>query len=297
LDKLQWLRDRQNGVGASDAPVLLGLGYGDRTPADLYRAKTGAVDLSPSTGRLLRGLELEEIVARKYAEATGNSLAPPEDAIVRHPARQWQFASLDRVIDKVHPLELKTCEGFGDEWGDPFTDSVPDRYWVQVQHQMGVFGAARADLAALNVRDWEFRIYRIAFNRAFFELLTEAESEFWERVQVRSEPASDWEPARAAQLRTAAAKILPGEAIDLGERGRELAQARRLWADRRDEAEQQYRRMTDELTALMGEAEIGTAEGWQFKRRFVAPTSFTVNRKGYTQLDVRAPKGQKGRVA
>ena len=215
-----WLQERRTGVGSSDAPCLIGLGY--KSPADIYRLKVGEDEYDPPRGRLLRGLALEDTVAAMYAEAMDCRVTPGR--LVRGPDG-WQIASVDRIV-APHPgrdgfegiLELKTTDYFGDDWGRPMSDEVPRGHWVQVQHQLGVTGEGWADVAALAVSDWEFRVYRVRFDPAFFAWLTEVERRFWfDHVQKRVPPGPDFAAALMPTAPTSPAAaggavVLPPEA-------------------------------------------------------------------------------------
>lgn len=194
-----WLQERRTGVGSSDAPCLVGLGY--KSPADIYRLKVGEDEYDPPRGRLLRGLALEDTVAAMYAEAMGCRVDTVP--LARAEGREWQVASVDRMavdLDSSGPgrvVELKTLDYFGDDWGRPMSDEIPRAHWVQVQHQLGVWeGGEFADVAALAVSDWEFRVYRVRFDPDFFAWLTEVERRFWfDHVQRRVPPPADFAAA------------------------------------------------------------------------------------------------------
>ena len=51
-ERLQWLAERQSGLGSSDAPNLVGLGF--RTAQDVYIDKTEPVRDLPPAGNLRR---------------------------------------------------------------------------------------------------------------------------------------------------------------------------------------------------------------------------------------------------
>jgi len=260
--RAKWLADRQEGVGSSDAPCLVGLGWKNAT--DIYREKTTSPDARPPAGFLRRGLELEGIVAGMYVEsgaAIGAEIAKPE-AAVAHPDRPWQLANLDRVRDDDRPVELKTTAGFGDEWGPAGSDIVPEGYLVQCQHQMGVVGADWCDLAALDVIAWEFRVYRIPFSPAFFDFLTNVEAAFWAQVVARQPVGPEWSEQFADPARS---RMVKGKAIDLPDAA-ELIEQRKAFGAIRDEADAEYRRLGARIEAMLGDAEAATAGPWKVKR-------------------------------
>jgi putative phage-type endonuclease len=292
--RLDWLRERQRGIGASDAPNLVGLGYRDALA--VYRAKTapvGHADIEPEDGPLARGIALEPVVAQRYARFMDCELVAPAAPIVRNPGAPYQLASPDRFrADNGRMVELKTTLFFDDAWGPSGTDRIPDGYMVQVQQQMGVLGRDHCDLAALDVTAWELRVYRIAFDVDVFEWLTALEAEFWrEHVEKRVPPSIEWEakydPKKVGLLADRGTRVdlshVPG-AVELFARVKELGEIR-------DEAEEAYKAARDELAALMGRAERADAGPWTVKKVIVGeklvpakPATEATTKPGYTYL-------------
>lgn len=286
-ERKQWLEDRRGGIGSSDAPNLLGVGW--RTAADVYRSKVEPPDERlPVAGILRRGIDLEPIIAQRYTEAVhGVELAKPLPVIV-HPDRAWQLASLDRVRDDGRPVELKSTVGFGDEWGPSGTDQIPDGYTIQTQHQMGVIGADSCDVAALDVIAWELRVYRIPFNREFFEFLTAIEAQFWEQhILTRTPPAAEWAEQFTEETR---GRMVKGKKIELPAAAVDLITNRVELKAIRDEADAAYKQLGQELDALLGDAEEGTADTWKVKRIHIAGGHVEFDRDPYTRLDIRPIK-------
>lgn len=294
VQRVDWLRERQTGIGASDAPNLVGLGY--RDALDVYRAKTapvGHTDVEPEDGPLARGIALEPVVAQRYARFMDCELVAPPAPIVRNPGAPYQLASPDRFrADNGRLVELKTALFFGDEWGPSGTDRIPDGYTVQVQQQMGVLGLDHCDLAALDVTAWELRVYRVAFDVDLFEWLTDVESTFWnEHVEKRVPPSVEWEarfdPKKVGLLADRGTRIdlshVPG-AVELFARVKELGELTK-------EADEAYTAARDELAALMGRAERADAGPWTVKKVIVGeklvpakPATEAFTKPGYTYL-------------
>lgn len=283
-ERKQWLEERRRGIGSSDAPNLMGVGF--RTAADVYREKTEPPDERlPSRGVLRRGLDLEPIIAARYVEAVeGVELAKPLPSIA-HPERPWQLASLDRVRDDGFPVELKSTVGFGDEWGPSGTDLIPDGYQIQVQHQLGTGGFQWADVAALDVIAWELRVYRIPFNPALFEFISEVEAKFWtDHVLAKRPPGAEWGEQFADQVR---GQMVKGKKIELPAEAAALIAQRQELKCIRDEAEAAYKQLGTEIEVLLGDAEEGTADTWKVKRIHVAGGHVEYDREPYSRLDIR----------
>lgn len=278
-ERIAWLRQRQAGVGSSDAAPILGMSpyY---TAADVYRDKTEPVDERAPTGFLRRGLDLEHVVAGMYEEATDETLMKPPPLV--SPKRSWQAANIDRIrIADRNPVELKTTAGFGDEWGPAGSEQVPDAYAVQCQHQMGVVGSDWCDLAALDVIAWELRVYRIPFDAAFFARLTDREAEFWEYVQRREPLPQDWTERSPP--------VVKGKCIDLGPEVGELVAQRRELSAIAKEADVAKRHLEARITALMGDADKATAGPFTVKRINVKATHVPAHDKdaySYIRCDI-----------
>lgn len=291
IDRAAWLEERRKGIGSSDAAALVGLGWSD--PYRVYLSKTQPVGDGelPDDGPLLRGIELEPLVAAKYSAAMDTELL--SWGSVAHPDRPWQRASVDRrrkdTPDVV--VELKTTLAFGDGWGAPGTDRVPLDYFVQVQHQLGVIGARLADLAALDVTAWELRVYRVEFDPQVFDWLTAAEGRFWrEHVEARVPPGPEWVrqfaehppvlPVREKRV------ALPAEADELLARREQVRGVL-------DDAEAEVKRLNDRLHQLMGDGHKGeTPGGWRVTRSHVVTAGGTFTRKPSEsfRLTVTPPK-------
>jgi putative phage-type endonuclease len=295
MNREAWLKERQTGVGSSDAPSLVGVGFG--TAADVFREKLTPPDpREPATGVLARGIALEPLVGKMYAERFPNCRIAKRTVIDRHPERDWQIASVDfmgvLVDERDNDLivEAKTTVGFGDDWGPDGLSRVPDGYFVQVQHQLGVTGERLAHVAALDIMGWSLRVYPIPADPEFFGLLTEVQSRFWkDHVLARVEPGPEWEEKYGGAVREAipvpAGRVtLPAMAADMLAKREELKSIR-------DMAEAAYREQTEAIELMLGDAQEGVLPGWKVRKVYNAggPVPATV-RKPYTYLTVRRVK-------
>jgi putative phage-type endonuclease len=272
VERLAWRKERKSGLGASDAPKLVGLGWGKKNAGHVYRDKTtDHIEPDSKTGPLARGTVLEPIVAQMYEELMGAELVLPPNAIARHPERSWQFASPDRFrADDGRPVQLKTALHFGDEWGSSGTDDLPDGYRVQVQQEMGVLGAPFCDLAALDITEWELRVYRVAFDADFFAWLTEIEERFWrEHVLARVPPTIEWEAQFSTAARARIAKT--GTRVELDPSVEALLTKREELRAIEKEAKADFDALGEQIMLLMGSAEIAHVGDLTVKKITVKP--------------------------
>lgn len=197
----KWLDLRRTYIGGSDAAAVVGKNP-FKTPYALWCEKTGAVpplDLSENEAVQL-GLKLEDWVAQEFSERSG--LRVQRDNCIRvHPQYPFIACNLDRrVVGEAAVLQCKIAganAAFGDEWGEG-PDEVPQRYLVQVQHEMLVTGLRKAYLAVL-LASTQFKIYEIFADDIIAEVLVRAHSDFWNHVEANEPPAiTTMEDARRA---------------------------------------------------------------------------------------------------
>src|SRR3984893_11406381 len=172
----QWHRWRQQGLGASDAPVIMGEAA-FKTPRMLWSIKTGRAQEDAAGPAARRGRELERLARRTYEQEVGIQMEP---LCLVHDGLEWMRASLDGLsFDGAIALEIK-CP-----WGDRDQAAfkagrVPAHYYAQVQHQLEVSGAAE-------LHYWSFDgsggiLVKVHHDRDYVARLLETETAFWLRV-------------------------------------------------------------------------------------------------------------------
>lgn len=153
---------RQQGVGASEVPAVLGLDpY--RSPLDVYLEKTGM--LPPFEGNRFTdwGNRLEPLIASAYAEMMPEADLALSDTLA-HPAHSWALATPDRIVTARTLRWLLECKNRGSyataQFGDPGTDQVPFPVAAQCHWQMFVTMLDRCDVAVL-LGGNDFRVYQL----------------------------------------------------------------------------------------------------------------------------------------
>ncbi len=100
----EWHRWRRQGIGASDAPVIMGE-TAFKTPRTLWSIKTGRMQEGPAGPAARRGRELERLARRAYERQTGIQVEP---LCLVHEGFEWMRASLDGLsFDGSTLLEIK----------------------------------------------------------------------------------------------------------------------------------------------------------------------------------------------
>ncbi len=199
----EWLEARRTGIGASDMPVILGLSP-FKSALQLYHEKIGMnTETAGELEWLYWGNELQNPIAKRYAEVTGRPVTVSPDPYtihwsedLRHP---YLFATLDAqarrgIIEgddrsgEDGALEIKNASVYvGDKW----TDEPPVDYQVQNQHQQLVGAFGWGSIAAL-IGGNRFLWADIERNNDFINgVLIPAAAEFWARVQAKEPPPID----------------------------------------------------------------------------------------------------------
>jgi len=209
----EWLEARATGIGASEAPAVMGLSRW-KSPLELWAGKRGLMAPVTKTAAMDWGHRHEPTVAAWYAESTGDEVIDHGDyAIARHPDLPFMYATLDREVRRPgrrEPgvLEIKTTR-FERDWAD----GVPREVWVQVQHQLCVSGAAWAVVAVL-IGGNDPRHYEVDRDDAFIAELVSACTAFWRMVQDGEQP-TDVGPGDADVIKTLYPEPTPGANVPL----------------------------------------------------------------------------------
>lgn len=176
-----WHEWRRNGIGSSDAPVIMGVSPW-KSIHELWREKVEGVALSHPNPAQQRGLDLEH-TARLWYENVANEVMQP--ATHTHPQFDWMRASLDGVsFDGQRILEIK-CPGKADH-EIAMRGHLPEKYIPQVQHLLAVSGAHVCDYFSFDGKTGV--IVSVAVDHEYIAKLIEAEAKFWEAVCTKTPP-------------------------------------------------------------------------------------------------------------
>lgn len=174
----EWLEFRRMGIGASDAPCILGVGF--LSPYQLFINKmTGKETFKNSA--MKRGTDLEPIARQKFIEETGIDIYAKT---VINSELSWQFASLDG-IDESHStiVEIK-CPGPKDHL-TAIDGMIPGKYYPQLQHQLCVTGLKKGYYYSFDGKDGV--IVEFTRDDKYIDKLLKEEIDFYERM-IRFDP-------------------------------------------------------------------------------------------------------------
>ena len=209
----EWLAERRQGIGGSDAAAVLGLSPW-RTPVSVWLDKTGRAAPQPETEAMRIGTELEDYVARSYSRETGRKVTR-----FNHMIHDGCFlGNFDRLVvpegQKVasHQQEVRTdtlleCKTASREWDD----GVPVYYQTQVQFYLGLVPCLHfGDVAVLNLNHKHFGIYRLERDQAVIDHIRAYIRDWWERHIVMGEAPK---PTNEADCKLLWARSNPGKTV------------------------------------------------------------------------------------
>ena len=178
----QWHRWRMQGIGASDAPVIMGE-TPFKTPRTLWSIKTGRRQEEPAGPAARRGHELERFARRAYERQTGIQMEP---LCLVHQEFEWMRASLDGLsFDGSTLLEIKCPLSLRDR-ASAQEGRIPSQYHAQLQHQLEVSGAQQAHYWSFDGTDGI--LIEMRPDREYAKRLVEAEAAFWQLVKENRWP-------------------------------------------------------------------------------------------------------------
>lgn len=191
----EWLADRYNGVGASEAAIVVGASRWS-SPWALYESKVNRKsDFTPNE-MSEAGHRLEPCIAQWFEDQhPGTKLHDPGEYTIFRSETHPQYCTPDRTIGGLAftdkrpiPLELKCA--FHYKTAKPWETQIPPGYQVQLMQQIDIMESDFGYFTAL-LEGYKFRWYRLNRNDRFIVKLRAACSEFWDRVQNKDPPSVD----------------------------------------------------------------------------------------------------------
>ena len=184
MDRPQWLEERRKGIGGSDIAAILGLNPW-KTPYRVYQEKRKEVEDWQGNEATEWGKRIEPAIRQWYSDTTGRAVRIP-DKILCHSKYPFMLASLDGYTDDGRVVEIKTARSTKG-WGEPGTNEIPDYYALQVQHYMLITGFEVCDVP-VSIGGGSPELYEVPADKELQELIIEACTEFWRRVQDGNPP-------------------------------------------------------------------------------------------------------------
>jgi putative phage-type endonuclease len=177
----EWLQWRRNGIGSSDAAIIMGVSPW-RTPHQLWHDKVYGNTVQFENSSMTRGKELEPI-ARSWFEKTMNVAVFPKNKV--HPTKDFIRASLDGIdVDDKVMVEIK-CPNREDHFV-ALDKKVPEKYIPQLQHQLLVTGLQGMYYCSFDGKNGA--IVEVPRDNAYIESMFGEEQKFWDMVLKKEVP-------------------------------------------------------------------------------------------------------------
>lgn len=192
-DTTEWLDIRRNGIGGSDAGIIMGITpkkWGTRYK--LYLEKLGVGAPRETTDAMRRGKLLEPMARQVFIEETGINMVPKMVWSETHP---FMFASLDGMSDCGKYIFETKAPG-KDDHAEAKAGRVPEKYKAQIQHYLAVTGAECCYYTSFALKEdvtpeisesfpygrtenFESVLVKVTVDEVFQARLIEEESNFW----------------------------------------------------------------------------------------------------------------------
>lgn len=250
----EWLALRRTGIGGSDAGAIMGVSpY--KGAFSVWADKQGKLPPLEDNEAMRQGRDLEDYVARRFAEASGLRVRH-EYSMLRSVEHPCMLADIDRrIIGERAGLECKTSRDI--TMARYRNGEYPMEYYCQCLHYLAVTGWDCWYLAVM-VYGTDLLIFKICRDEVLddIEALIRAEEAFWQNHMVLDQP-----PAPDALDSTAAAlgSVYPcddGTTVCADQDADQaLTELAALKAQKRA-LDRQITERENQIKAAMGEAEV-----------------------------------------
>jgi len=202
----EWLANRKNSIGSSDAGAILGHGYATQSRYTLWLDKTGQSEVEfddQTQERFAKGHAAEKYIADLARISHGWEVQFDPDHSMRVSSDMpYVTASLDMfaIVDgKPCVLEAKNLSSWvaKKEW-DEAAGKAPLKFSLQVQHQLLVTGWDQGYLVGLNGMD--LLTIPVPRHEQIISQMSVAYRKFWHSVENRIEPELDGSNATYSAL-------------------------------------------------------------------------------------------------
>lgn len=219
MSREEWLKDRLNGIGGSEASVVMGINPW-KSKLELYTEKVTGNVKEIDTQDTKWGKILEPVIIKEYVSITGKQVIMNETYVnMKSPCHEFMTANPDGIIideSRIEEmrkgiLECKTKGAFIN-WGD---EIVPLYYIIQMQHYLYVTGFYWGAFAIFDFGKKDLIIHNVIRDDKLIETLIEEERKFWELVQKKIPPKVDESPACNDFLRKMYPESVKGKILDL----------------------------------------------------------------------------------
>lgn len=283
LSREEWLEERRKGIGGSDAAAVCGLSPW-KTAAGVYLDKVGEAPAfdGEASERMRIGHDLEDYVARRFAEETGKKMRR-NNYMLHHDDYPFILGDIDReIVGEDAILECKTTNSYA---AKDWQDEPPLHYQIQCQHYLLVTGAKRCYIAAL-IGNERFAWFVIERDEETIQDLLTVEADFWRRyVEAGECPPPDGSKAYEELMQARYPQDDGGE-MELSNDAREAALNYLVLKDQIDEMEQRLRNARQIVEVEMRTNSKAAADGVRVTWKTQSRTSVDTKRLREEQPDI-----------
>ncbi|KGN00336.1 hypothetical protein ADU90_13225 [Clostridium botulinum] len=259
MNKLNWLQERQKGIGGSDVGAILGINKW-KTPFEVYLEKTEPItEVKEQSEAAYWGDQFEEVVAKEFERRTGKKVRRDRRHF-KHKKYPFMVANIDRrVVGESAVLECKTANQFlAKEWKD---EEIPASYLVQVQHYLEVTGAEKGYIAVL-IGGQKFIWKEVERDEELIRMIINTEKEFWKLVENKKPPALDGSSAAEKWVNEKFKIANEGEIVELDSSYKNKLHEYFELKKREKEFKEEINQLENQLKNDMGNAELAHVPGF-----------------------------------
>lgn len=176
-DSDEWLRWRHNGIGASDAAIVMGESKYS-TFGKLLIEKSSSASRNKTNKAMERGKRLEPFARDSYIKKTGIDVSP---LCIQSHKYTWMRASLDGLSKNLDSAVEIKC-GKGTYAAVKKRRGVPRNYFGQLQHILAITGFEKMDFWCYCPPNSSICL-SVNRDERYIETLISKEIEFWQRLQ------------------------------------------------------------------------------------------------------------------
>lgn len=283
--------------GASEAAAVCGLGK-YQTPLHVYLLKRGEIPPIEETDAMRLGKLLEPIVLGEYERRT-NYICDPAPQMLIHRKHSHIGCTLDSWVFERGPgrnkatwvVDAKTTSfRRAEEFGEEFTDEIPDDYNMQLQQQMLVSGCSKAHLAVM-LDGRTLKIYEVEANEILQEMIVECTTELMERILSGDQPDPTYHHDKTNELLKSLYGVDPNTEVILSDDAAAAWYGRETLKQEIKEREAQVEELTNILLHRIGNAASAVMpDGSKLAHKLISVKASTREVKAYTYHKLTKPK-------
>lgn len=258
MDKLQWLKDRQKGIGGSDIGAIMGMNRW-KSAFQVFMEKTEEItEVAEAAEAMNWGNNFRELLIKEFKRITGKKVRRYNKLLV---SKEYPFmlGTVDRrVLNENSIVICKTTSIFGKkEWEG---EEIPQNYILQAQHYMAVTKADKCYLVVL-IGGQQLLIKELLRDEELIARIIEACKDFWTQyVEKRIPPPLDGSINAEKYLKEAYPKGSKNLEVNLKTEDKEKIAKYLELKENIKALEEEAKTIENNIKNELGEAEKGTVD-------------------------------------